>query len=79
MEELADRLELLRDAAHNKRAVQELQRKDIYDRVSTLRKFEKGDKVLLRTPGLVGKLEESWTGPWEVVQKCGILTIRLER
>ena len=77
VEELADRLELLKDAAHNKHAVQAVQRKDIYDRGSTLRKFEKGDRVLLRTPGLVGKLEESWTGPWEVVHKCGIVNYKV--
>ena len=79
VEELADRLELLRDAAHNKRAVQAVQRKDIHDRVSTLRKFEKGDRVLLRTPGLVGKLEESLSGPWEVVQKCGIVNYKVRK
>ena len=79
VEELADRLELLRDAAHNKRAVQAVQRKGNYDRVSTLRKFGKGDRALLRTPGLVRKLEESWTGPWEVVQKCGIVNYKVRK
>ena len=76
VEELAD---MLRDAAQNKRAVQAVQRKFIYDRGSTLRKFKKGDRVLLMMPGLLGNLEESWTGLWEVVQKCGIVNYKVRK
>ena len=42
-----------------------------------LRTFDKGDLVLERIPGFSGKLEESWRGPLEVVQKLGEFTYRV--
>ena len=33
--------------------------------------------VLLRTPGLTGKLDQSWAGPYEVIEKKGEVTVVL--
>ncbi len=76
-EELADRLELLRELAWEKGIEAVRSRKKRYDKGSVERMFEKGDRVLLRTPGLVGKLEEYWSGPWEVVDVCGPVTYKV--
>jgi len=26
---------------------------------------------MARTPGSIGKLEDSWSGPWKVLDRCG--------
>jgi len=41
-----------------------------------VRVFEKGDVILVRAPGLLGNLEEAWSGPWEMVSKCGPVTYK---
>jgi len=42
-----------------------------------MREFVKGDG-LLPAPGMLGKLDESWTGPWEVESKCGPVTYKIK-
>ena len=37
------------------------------------REFVPDDLVLLRMPGLVSKMDETWTA-WQVVRKCGPVT-----
>ena len=44
-------------------------RKSHYDKTTVNRTLEVGDKVLCRIPGLIGKLKESWHGPYEVVAR----------
>ena len=39
--------------------------KSIYDRNAKSREFPEGSMVLLRMPGLCGKINESWDGPYE--------------
>jgi len=34
-----------------------------------------GDKVLARIPGILGKLEEAWTGPYVILERCGPVTV----
>ncbi len=43
--------------------------KDDYDKKSRPRELDVGSMVLMRVPGLVGKLDDSWDGPYEVVDK----------
>ena len=33
---------------------------------------------MVRTTGLLAKLEESWTGPWSIVEKCGPVSYRVK-
>ena len=40
--------------------------KSIYDRNAKSREFLEGSMVLLRMPGLCGKLNDSWDGPYEI-------------
>ena len=44
-------------------------RKHQYDKSTVNRTLEVGDQVLCRIPGLIGKLKESWHGPYSVVAR----------
>ena len=57
LEQLNDKLDLVHDAA---RQCERDIRKAAYDKGAAQRKFVVGDMVLLRTPGMHGKLEEAW-------------------
>ena len=62
-EELAEHTELIRDFAYVNQTNSTEKRKSVYDKGSAIRAFEVGDLMMVRTPGLLAKLEESWTGP----------------
>ena len=66
--ELQDILEVVRDVLRDKMKVAKEKQKEEYDRTTKLRKFEPGDMVLIRIPGLAAKLEDSWDGPYEVLK-----------
>ena len=68
VEELGDRLEAVRDIAVKNGLTESSQRKKYYDKGTVERSFEEGDKALCRIPGLVAKLEDSWEGPYDIVQ-----------
>ena len=51
--------------------------KDTYDKKSRPRELDVGSMVLTRVPGLVGKLDDSWDGPYEVVDKTSPVTYQL--
>ena len=44
-------------------------RKHQYDKSTVNRTLKVGDQVLCRIPGLIGKLKESWHGPYSVVAR----------
>ena len=58
-EELDDRLAILRDKAFLCQPKTRNKRKDTIDKTARERSFEPGSRVLVRIPGLLGKLEES--------------------
>ena len=66
--ELQDRLEVVRDVLRDKMKVAKEKEKVEYDITTKLRKFEPGDMVLIRIPGLEEKLEDSWDDPYEVLK-----------
>ena len=72
--EVAERVELLRELAFLKQAQTLEHRKAKFDHYARDRELVPKDLVLVRTPGMVSKLDEAWTGPWEVVRKCGPVT-----
>ena len=41
--------------------------KGAYDKTSRPRELDKESMVLMRVPGLVGNIDDSWHGPYEVV------------
>ena len=51
--------------------------KDAYDKKSKPRELDAGSMVLMRVPGFIGKLDDSWDGPYEVVDKILPLTYQL--
>ena len=63
---LVDRLEIWHDLQRERGKEASKKRKCQYDKGTVDRKLEVGDLVLCRVPGMVGKLEESWHGPYPV-------------
>ncbi len=76
---MAERVELLREAAALCTAKAKEDRARRYNKYSKLRSFAVGDKVLYRVPGLCDKLAESWEGPFEVVGKKGDVNYKIRR
>ena len=44
-------------------------RRKLYDKSTVNRTLSVGDQVMCRIPGMIGKLKESWHGPYEVVAR----------
>ena len=63
MEELTARMDVLREVARFRGQKESDIRKERYDAGTRVRNFPIGSMVLLRTPGMCGKLEEAWEGP----------------
>ena len=68
---LVQRLEVWHDLVRERGKKASGERKALYDKSTVERTLEPGDQVMCRIPGLVGKLEESWHGPYKVVAKKG--------
>ena len=71
VEELQKRLQKIRDTVLERE--RERQAKDrmktSYDAKTKPREFQEGSMVLLRVPGLCGKLSDAWDGPYDVHRK----------
>ena len=68
---LVQRLEVWHDLVRERGKKASGERKILYDKSTIERTLEPGDQVMCRIPGLIGKLEESWHGPYKVVAKKG--------
>ena len=68
---LVDRLSVWHDLVRERGKKASSERKVLYDKSTVERTLEPGDQVMCRIPGLIGKLEESWHGPYKVVAKKG--------
>ena len=66
---MRETLVALHKVAHVNEEVAKDKSKTAYDVGSKARSFEPGDLVLCHTPGLTGKLQSIWDGPYEVVAK----------
>ena len=66
---LVDRLEVWHDVLRERGRSASGKRKELFDRHTVNRKLEEGDQVLCRIPGMSHKLQESWHGPYTVVEK----------
>ena len=75
---LVDRLEVWHSTQRERMLEASGKRKAQFDRGTVVRKLEKGDQVLCRIPGCVGKLEESWHGPYVVEEKVGEVNYRVK-
>ena len=76
-QKVAERVELLRESACLKQSQTLECRKAKFDKNARERELVPKDLVLVRTPGITSKLDEAWTGPWEVVRKCGPVTYEI--
>ena len=70
-QQLEERLDEMRDVVREKEKKAKEKMKRFYDRKAKVREFEVGSLVMIRIPGMSGKLEDAWDGPYEVNMKCG--------
>ena len=68
---LVERLSVWHDLVRERGKKVSGERKVLYDKSTVERTLEPGDQVMCRIPGLIGKLEESWHGPYKVVARKG--------
>jgi len=66
---LGGRLEALREVAARNGLLESEKRKGYYHKGAVVREFVEGDKVLCRTLGLLGQLEDTWQGSFTII-KC---------
>ncbi len=79
VDRMASTLEEVREIAALSAAKCTEKRKRQHDKHAKARKFEKGDLVWYRIPGLHDKLSESWDGPFEIVERKGEVTYKIRR
>ena len=77
MAELEERLETIRTQVTDNGLLARAQSKHYFDAKARAREFPPGSMVLLRTPGLTGKMKESWTGPFEVLRRVTAVNVEL--
>ena len=75
---LAERLEPWHDVLRERGRLASQQRKASFDRKAVNRQLEEGDLVLCRVPGMSHKLEESWHGPYPVIEKVNRVDYRVD-
>ena len=75
---LVDRLEVWHATQRERMLEAGGKRKVQFDKGTVDRQLQKGDKVLCRIPGCVGKLEEAWHGPYVVEEKVGVVNYKVK-
>lgn len=63
--------------AHDKERIVKDDMKIFYDRGARNRHLQVGDMVLIRVPPLTGKLNDTWSGSYEVLQVVTPVTYEL--
>ena len=77
MEQLGQRLDVIRASARENGLEARAKSKAHYDRYTKTRDIPEGSMVLLRTPGMAGKLEEAWSGPYEILRTVSPVNIEI--
>ena len=77
VEQLKERMEAMAQLASTREKAGKVRMKQTYDKMAKGRSFEMGSMVLMRVPGLTGKLENSWEGPYEVLDKTSPVNYQL--
>ena len=75
---LVDRLECWHEVMRKRSEIASKKRKESFDKKAVLRQFEVGDRVLCRIPGMTHKLQESWHGPYPVVEVLNRVDYKIE-
>ena len=76
-ETLIEKLEVMRDVQRERMLKASKDRKQYFDKKAVRRVLTAGDLVLVRKPGLSSKLEESWHGPYKVLEKLNDVNYRI--
>ena len=77
MDDLEERLEAICTQVTDNGLLARAQSKRYFDAKARTREFPPGSMVLLRTPGLTGKIKESWIGPFEVLRRVTAVKMKL--
>ena len=77
VQQLKDKMEAMSQLASSRERVAKNKMKSAYDQKAKPRSFDIGSMVLMRVPGLTGKLDDSWEGPYEVVDKISSVNYQL--
>ena len=75
---LVDRLECWHEVMRKRSEAASKTRKKMFDRKALERVFEVGNRVLCRIPGMTHKLQESWHGPYPVVEVLSRVDYKVE-
>ena len=75
---LVERLECWHDVARERGEIASGRRKKDFDKKAQDRELEEGNLVLCRIPGTIAKLEESWHGPYKIVEKLNRVDYKVE-
>ncbi len=75
--ELQDKLAVIHDCVHVRGSLSRQIRQKLHNRGKVERSLDIGDKVLLRIPGMVNVLEESWEGPFVVKERLSKVNYRV--
>ena len=77
VEQLKDRMEVMSQLASSREKAAKVKMKSNYDKKAKPRTLEVGSMALMRVPGLTGKLDDSWEGPYEIVDKISPVNYQL--
>ena len=75
---LVDRLQHWHEVMRQRSEVASKKRKKAFDKKAVQRQFEVGEMVLCRIPGMTHKLQESWHGPYPVVEVMNRVDYKVE-
>jgi len=64
-----ERLDAMKDVAMRNNLIESRKKKTHYDKRTVELSFEEGDRVLCHTPGLLGKFEDAWQGPFNIIKR----------
>ena len=77
VEQLKERINAMTQLASTREKAGKMRMKQTYDKKAKSWSFEMGSMVLMQVPGLTAKLEDSWEGPYEVLDKTSPVNYQL--
>ena len=75
---LKQQMALMSEVVTEKERVAKAKMKQVFDKSAKEKSFSVGDLVLIRKPGLKGKLGDSWDGPYQILEKISPLNYKIE-
>ena len=75
---LLEKLEAMRDTQRERALDASVARKQHFDKKAVVRTLSVGERVLVRRPGMSSKLDESWYGPFKVLEKLKEVNYKVE-